>query len=94
MLKKRFNRGLRSNLYFWRESSGREIDALLDEGVQQTPVEIKSGQTISRDWLKGLQYWNGLQPNAGGGIVYYGGDDNQERSGGYHIRSWRSLAAD
>jgi predicted AAA+ superfamily ATPase len=92
LLKKRFNQGLRSNLYFWRESSGWEIDALIDEGLHQIPVEIKSGQTITGDWLKGLKYWQTLQPKSTGGIVYYGGDANQERSEGYQIRSWRWLA--
>lgn len=93
LLKQRFNRGQRPNLYFWRENSGRELDALIDEGLQQIPVEIKSGNTITRDWLKGLEYWRSLKPDTNSGIVYYGGDDDQERSGGYHIRSWRSLAA-
>ncbi len=92
LMKKRFNQGLRSNLYFWKEHSGKEIDALIDEGLYQTPVEIKSGQTITAAWLKGLQYWEQLNPEQQGGIVYYGGDERQERSGGYSIRSWRSLA--
>jgi predicted AAA+ superfamily ATPase len=92
LLKKRFNQGLRSNLYFWKEHAGKEIDVLMDEGLYQTPVEIKSGQTITADWLKGLQYWEQLNPDQRGGIVYYGGDEGQERTGGYAIRSWRKLA--
>ncbi len=92
LLKKRFNMGQRSNLYFWRESSGREIDVLIDEGLFQQPIEIKSGHTIAADWLKGLQYWQNLQPGSKPGVVYYGGDADQERSGGYRFCSWRGLA--
>ncbi|MEI6411357.1 MAG: ATP-binding protein, partial [Bacteroidota bacterium] len=45
LLKQRFNQGQRSNMYFWRESSGKEIDVLIDEGLHINPVEIKSGYT-------------------------------------------------
>ena len=92
LLKQRFNSGQRSNLYFWRETSGNEVDVLIDEGLRLAPLEIKSGYTISSDWLKGLKYWNKLQADQTGGTVFYAGDDEQERSGGYNIHSWRSLA--
>ncbi len=92
LLKQRFNRGQRSNMYFWREPSGKEIDVLIDDGLHIRPVEVKSGYTITSDWLKGLKYWNMLQSAENGGIVYYAGDEQQERSGGYEVRSWRSLA--
>ncbi len=32
LLKSRYNRGLDPNLYFYREKSGREVDALMLEG--------------------------------------------------------------
>lgn len=92
LLKRRFNQGQRSNLYFWRESSGNEIDVLIDEGLQVSPVEIKSGYTVTADWLKGLQHWAKIREEHSGGTVYYAGDDTQHRSGGYRICSWRELA--
>jgi hypothetical protein len=48
-LKGRFNRGQQADLYFWRDSKGLEVDLLLDDGLNLTPVEIKSGQTIAAD---------------------------------------------
>lgn len=94
LLKQRFNQGQRSNLYFWREPSGKEIDVLIDDGLQIYPIEVKSGYTITSDWLKGLAYWNKLQSAQTGGTVYYAGDEAQERTGGFHIQSWRSLYED
>ncbi|MEO6039432.1 MAG: ATP-binding protein [Saprospiraceae bacterium] len=90
LLKNRFNRGQRSNLYYWRENSGREIDLLLDEGLRQWPVEIKSGETITSDWLHGLRYWAEMtgQP---GGTVYYAGNDEQHRSNDITVKNWRSV---
>lgn len=49
-LKGRFNRGQQAaDLHFWRDSKGLEMDLLLDDGINLTPVEIKSGQTIAAD---------------------------------------------
>jgi len=48
-LKYRFNQGLRSNLFFWRDNVGHEVDLLLQNGDQLTPVEIKSGQTVTQE---------------------------------------------
>ena len=93
LLKNRFNQGQRSNLYFWRESSGHEIDVLIDEGLRQIPIEIKSGQTINSDWLKGLKYWQALTKQLdGNSYVIYGGDEVQNRSEGIVIQSWREIS--
>jgi uncharacterized protein len=93
LLKNRFNQGQRSNLYFWRESSGHEIDVLIDEGLRQIPIEIKSGQTINSDWLKGLKYWQTLTKQiAGNSYVIYGGEETQNRSDGLIIQGWKSIS--
>ena len=86
------NKGERSNLYFWKETSGHEVDVLIDEGIRQIPIEIKSGQTINQSWLKGINYWNKLNETTGG-YVFFGGDEGQERSNGLSIKSWREIGA-
>lgn len=91
LLKNRFNRGQRSNLYFWRESSGNEIDVVVDEGLRMLPIEIKSGQTIQADWLKGIKFWQKLTGQTGG-VVLHGGLENQSRSENIQIYSWRKVA--
>ncbi len=81
LLKARYNAGETSNLYFWRDRSGHEIDLLIDHGTDLSPVEIKSGQTINRDYFKGLDFWKKLSgESAGKAWLIYGGDASQTRT--------------
>jgi len=81
-LKYRFNRGRRSNLYFYRDSKGNEVDLVLVNGSDLFPIEIKSGMTITRDYFKGLRHFSNVFgdsiPN-GSGLVY-GGQEGQRRT--------------
>ncbi|MFA5300437.1 MAG: ATP-binding protein [Lutibacter sp.] len=79
MLKTRFNKAKTNNLYFWRDNIGNEIDLLLDKRLTITPIEIKSGQTVTSDYFKGIKYWNKLTKKEGGYVVY-GGAMAQKRS--------------
>lgn len=93
MLKTRFNRGLPSHLYFWRDRAGNEVDVLLETAAQLIPVEIKSGQTVNSDYFKGITHWlslaNPREPRAW--LVYGGREDHQRHE--TRIMSWRNLPA-
>jgi len=79
-LKYRFNRGKRSNLSFYRDSGGHEVDMLITSGSQLYPIEIKSGATVNRDYFKGLDFMSRLgNPSITTGAVIYGGDMPQSR---------------
>jgi predicted AAA+ superfamily ATPase len=81
-LKYRFNRGKRSNLYFYRDSKGNEVDLILVYGADLFPIEIKAGMTITRDYFKGLKHFAKVFPDhspKGGGLVY-AGDQSQSRA--------------
>lgn len=47
MLKHRLNNGLRSNLFFYRDAHGTEIDCLIEGSEGLEAVEIKSAQTAN-----------------------------------------------
>jgi hypothetical protein len=83
-LKFRFNRGKASNLYFWRDKLGHEIDCIIEyDGWDPIPVEIKSGRTASSDFFKEITYWNRLSGNTPDrSFVVYGGDQSQRRTAG------------
>ena len=49
ILKKQLNQGKSSNLYFWRNKTGNEIDVLIDNFNELIPIEIKAGKTITND---------------------------------------------
>ncbi len=89
LIKHRYNLGKFSNLYFWRDKSGLEIDCLVERGEQLIPIELKSGKTISPDFFDSLQRFCELAnlPTNSGSIIY-GGDEEQNRSKG-RVLSWR-----
>ena len=81
LLKARYNAGETSNLYFWRDRSGHEIDLLIDHGSHLSPLEIKSGQTTNKDYFKGLDFWRKLTgETAARAWLVYGGSARQTRS--------------
>lgn len=92
LLKGRFNRGLISNLYFWRDSSGNEVDVLAENGELLTPIEIKSGQTVTADSFSGLEKWSMIAGNAANTAwLVYGGNLRQSRKN-VEVLPWRDLA--
>ena len=82
LLKNYFHQGKESDLYFWRDSGGHEVDVLIDSGKELLPIEIKSGETIASDFFGGLHYWLGLtgEEKAPAALIY-GGDSSMRRSG-------------
>lgn len=91
LLKGRFNRGLKENIYFWRDNIGHEVDCVIDQGISLIPLEIKSGETVTRDFFKGLSYWHKISGcPSGEGYLIYGGDRDQKRKEG-HVMGWRSF---
>lgn len=60
MLKDRFNRGKDSNLFFYRESSGREVDVVQTEADKFRIWEVKSAKTFNTDFRKNLDYFKSI----------------------------------
>lgn len=89
LLKNRFNKGQRSNLFYWRDSSGNEVDVLIDNGNKQVPVEIKSSLTFHEEFLKGLFYWEKLTDQKNGHVVYAG--ESIKSVKGTTVNSWREI---
>lgn len=90
-IKRRVHRGDNRHPCFWQDNHGKEIDCLLVDGERVTPVEIKSGKTLSTSYFDNLRYW---RPLAGlseeHGYVVYGGEQSLQTSSGAFV-SWRHL---
>ena len=88
-LKHRLNQSLPPDLYFWRDNHGTEVDLLYPHEQRLYPVEIKSGQTFSTDWVKGFDKFKRYAgERVGRGCLVYGGQDSFEFLD-TSIRSWR-----
>lgn len=73
-LKHRFNQGQNGGLYFYRDSNGNEVDLLVQRGSVYDCYEIKSSETFSPDFIKGLNSFASAFPDfcAGRTVVYNG----------------------
>jgi uncharacterized protein len=90
-IKYRWNRGLRADLYFWRDNHGNEIDLLFEHERRLHGVELKSGVTFVSDWVRALARWQlQIGDEAGISSVVYGGADSFEVSG-VKVMSWSAL---
>ena len=80
LIKAFVHRGETPPLYFWRDRTGHEVDAIIDTGKQLVPVEIKSATTISKSFFEGLRYFMSLgQKISPTGAMIHGGNDLYER---------------
>ncbi|PWQ93501.1 AAA family ATPase [Leucothrix arctica] len=91
-LKARYNAGEPADLYFWRDNNGVEADLLYEkDGMLQT-IEVKSGATVTRDYIKaGQKAAKFAGDEALTPWLVHGGDDNYERNG-VDVVGWRNFA--
>lgn len=77
LLKNRYNAGLDNNLYFYRDNHGNEVDIMQEAGYQLNLFEIKSAETFTPHFLKGLDYLKKIVPDRVGksNLVYAGSDE-------------------
>lgn len=86
-LKRRYHSLLPPNIYFFRDRTGHEVDLIIEKDERVTPIEIKSAETYSSDFSKGLSFFQSIMGNkANKGHVLYAG--TQAFSGDYPCIPW------
>ena len=81
MMKRDFHQAKSTNLYFWRDSNGRELDCLIPEAGRLHVYEIKSSTTFNKDFLKGFRYFRNVAKEAiESETIIYGGLDSMNRN--------------
>ncbi len=89
LVKSFLNRGERPNIHFWRDSNGVEVDILVEHGGRITPVEIKSGRTVTGHFFSGLDRWMALAGDAAiNPTLIYGGTEKYQHKG-VKVVGWR-----
>ncbi|MBT3214840.1 MAG: ATP-binding protein [Deltaproteobacteria bacterium] len=88
--KHRYNKIQQGELYYFRDSRGREVDVVFEEDAELSQLEIKMGKTIMSKTFSALKYLPTLIGISQSWLVY-GGDDSYQRSG-YSVLSWREVA--
>ncbi len=74
VIKGALNQGVRPEVYFFRDTHGTEVDLVVRHAGRLIPVEIKSAETFSPEFLKGIERFRGLGagPTAPGIVLYNG----------------------
>ncbi len=88
-LKKQYNRGTQLNCYFWRDKMGHEIDLLVENNQRCSPIEIKSGKTISRNYFNNIKYFDKVSQMTHHSYLVYNGEKSAR--GSTTILSWQDL---
>ena len=95
LMKNAYNQGKDPALFFWRDAAGHEVDIIMDEGGELTPIEIKSSATAHQDFTINLRYWNRLAKlSKPRGAVVYAGNKSQKRivsATNFPFVSWKEL---
>jgi hypothetical protein len=80
-----------SNIFFWRDHHGIEVDLIIEHANGLIPVEIKSAKTWNRDFFLNLKKWNNYSGSlADKSFVVYGGDESIKTASGM-LLSWKSI---
>lgn len=90
-IKSNFNYGENFNIYYWRDNHKKEIDLILESGINQYAFEIKSSKTIHEKFFDTLKYWENLSQNDKKHMyLIYGGKENYIRNE-FNVLSWNNL---
>ena len=86
--KNRENNGLKGGMFYFRDSSGNEVDLIVEKETGPLAIEIKSSKRISKEMLSGLKYWKKYQPESSAILL------SQAESGenfGFTAMNWKEI---
>lgn len=84
------NRDRAAELFFFRDSNGNEVDLLYRRGLDLLPIEIKSGQTISKDFFRLIDKFR-QSVDADAGAAVYGGAKARRYDNGQSVVPFHQL---
>jgi len=91
VLKANYNIGGRFEIFYWRDNHKKEIDLIIDIGVKQLGIEIKSSGTGNDKYFDGLKYWKEVTKiDTDDLYLIYGGAENMIRNG-MNVVSWNNI---
>lgn len=69
------HRGVEPHVYFWRTSSGMEVDLVVDTGTWLVPIEVKLSTTPNRGMARGIEsFHQDFEKRTRRGYVVHPGD--------------------
>ena len=73
LMKNQFNQARRPDINFYRERSGKEVDAMVRTPEGMHLYEVKAGSTFKPEFMTNMTYLSGLLPDVSCRTVIYDG---------------------
>ncbi len=92
IIKARYARGVRPDLYYWRSQNGLEVDLLVPDRGGHVPHEIKLASRVRAEHARGLHAWLALAGRKGAtGTLITDSRVDAGLGSGIQNRHWSSL---
>ncbi len=88
--KNRLNTAENGGMYYFRDSSGNEIDLIVEKETGPVAIEIKSATKMNSALLQGLKYWQKYHPKSQT-ILMYRGNKSEEMNDTTSYLTWSSV---
>ena len=89
--KNNFNAGQNESMYYFRDSTGNEVDLITERDAEPLAIEIKSAAKVNSSMLRGLHFWQKNQP-LGHSLLLHGGVANEPVTEKIAIVPWTEVA--
>ena len=90
LLKKRYNKGNKSNLFYWKNNKGKEVDLIIDNIERTIAIEIKASQTYNLNAFDNINYYRKIS-NSNIESYVISRVDKSKRLSNESFISWNSL---
>jgi len=86
-IKMNYHNNFKSDFFFYRDKTGREVDLIIKDGRKLYPFEIKAAQTFVDDFTVNLKYYTDLMElNHNGSVIYSGETQKRTNLNIYNFR--------
>ena len=89
--KNNFNAARNEGMYYFRDSTGNEVDIISERDGELMAIEIKSGVKINNNMFRGLKYWQKYYPKSHC-VLVHGGSSNELINDRISILPWTEVA--
>jgi predicted AAA+ superfamily ATPase len=90
IIKNRKNKEQFGEVYFYRDSTGNEVDVLIENEGSLLPIEVKSAVKIQKEHHKNLKWFQKVFRQEGG-ILLYAGEENESFPNEIEQLSWTNV---
>jgi predicted AAA+ superfamily ATPase len=89
--KNNFNAAQNDGIYYLRDSTGNEVDIIIERDGELVAIEIKASGNINTGMLRGLKFWQKYQPKSNS-ILVHSGKSNELINEKISIVPWSEVA--